>query len=126
MEKEHKKPGVGFGCAVLALALLAYPLSFGPACWITSRLNSGTKAIPVIYRPMTRAAESSLAVRSAVQWYARLFAPDSWMLWGGKQGWTWGKMMMSRPSHASLNRDNSTPHRDGAVGTTGRVAVIGI
>ena len=37
----------------LALCLaLAYPLSFGPACWITSWLNVGSDSIPVIYRPM--------------------------------------------------------------------------
>jgi hypothetical protein len=98
MEKERKTPGVGFWCTALALALVAYPLSLGPACWITSRLNAGTTAIPVIYRPMTRAAESSPAVRSAVQGYARLFAADDWVLWGDKQGWKWGRMMASRPN----------------------------
>jgi hypothetical protein len=29
-----------------------YPLSFGPACWITSRLNTGAGCIPSIYRPL--------------------------------------------------------------------------
>jgi hypothetical protein len=35
-----KKPGVAFwATVVVVVVLVAYPLSFGPACWITSRLN---------------------------------------------------------------------------------------
>jgi hypothetical protein len=33
-------------------ALALYPLSFGPACWITSRFNFGAERIPRIYAPM--------------------------------------------------------------------------
>jgi len=36
----HKKPGVAFwATVVVVVALLAYPLSFGPACWIADREN---------------------------------------------------------------------------------------
>lgn len=34
-----KKPGVAL-TVVLFVLLVAYPLSFGPACWIVSRLES--------------------------------------------------------------------------------------
>jgi len=30
-----------------------YVLSFGPACWISSRLDVGGKLVSVIYRPLT-------------------------------------------------------------------------
>jgi len=38
----------------LAIAL-AYPLSFGPACWLTSRLGHGASLLPTIYRPLVAA-----------------------------------------------------------------------
>ena len=42
MTSNCKKPGVAFWATVVAGAVLvAYPLSFGPACWITSRLDRG-------------------------------------------------------------------------------------
>ena len=38
---ERKKSGVAFWAAVVLVVLLVgYPLSFGPACWITSRAES--------------------------------------------------------------------------------------
>jgi hypothetical protein len=50
MDEKRKKPGVAFWVA----AVLAYPLSIGPACWISSRLNSGAGSVPVVYRPILR------------------------------------------------------------------------
>ena len=38
---DRKKPGVAFWTTVVVvMALVAYPVSFGPACWISSRLES--------------------------------------------------------------------------------------
>jgi hypothetical protein len=35
----HKRPGIAFwATVVVVVALVAYPLSFGPACWIVPRL----------------------------------------------------------------------------------------
>jgi len=42
---------VKWTAAGVVVALL-YPLSFGPACWITSRLNTGAGCIPSVYRPL--------------------------------------------------------------------------
>ena len=51
---DRKKPGVAFSATVVVvLALVVYPLSFGPACWVTSRLNTGATLIPRIYKPIT-------------------------------------------------------------------------
>ncbi len=38
MSENQKKPGVAFwATVVVVVALVGYPLSFGPACWISSR-----------------------------------------------------------------------------------------
>jgi hypothetical protein len=47
-ERWVKWTAVGLG------VLLAYPLSFGPACWMTSHTGTGTRLIPTIYRPLIR------------------------------------------------------------------------
>jgi hypothetical protein len=56
MSDERKKPGVAFWATVVVVAvLLAYPLSFGPACWIC-----GGPAQPIngnfcaFYRPLLK------------------------------------------------------------------------
>ncbi len=52
----HKKPTAGFWITVsLVAALVAYPLSFGPACWVLARDNSRSqthRSIEAIYRPL--------------------------------------------------------------------------
>ena len=53
MSEPRKKPGVAFWATVVVVVALAYPISFGPACWLTSRTKIGANAVPVIYRPMT-------------------------------------------------------------------------
>jgi hypothetical protein len=39
--------------ALLAL-LAAYPLSFGPACWIASRADLRSRLLPLVYRPILK------------------------------------------------------------------------
>jgi hypothetical protein len=78
-----RKPTASFWATVALVALLAgYVLSFGPACWLTSRLNAGTPAIAFIYRPIFSVSESvgSVSLDSAIRWYARL---------GSASGWRW-------------------------------------
>jgi hypothetical protein len=55
----RKKPGVAFWATVaLVVVLVAYPLSFVPACWISKTnelpLNDGRcpRAAPRFYRPI--------------------------------------------------------------------------
>ena len=40
---EQKKSGAAFVATVVLVAVLAYPLSFGPACWIESRASAEGK-----------------------------------------------------------------------------------
>ena len=50
---DRKKPGVGFWVTVGLAIVLAYPLSFGPACWISSRFGDG-RFVSAIYQPIFR------------------------------------------------------------------------
>src|SRR5579872_4382999 len=81
MSEERKKPGVGFWVTVALVALLlGYSLSWGPACWITSRTGVGVSKLPVVYRPMTWAMSTNEGTRKALDWYAQI---------GASNGWSW-------------------------------------
>jgi hypothetical protein len=50
---KQKKPGAAFWATVaLVVVVVGYPLSFGPACWITSRTGYGVASIDSIYQPL--------------------------------------------------------------------------
>ena len=47
--------------------LLLYPVSFGPACWISSRAQPSGEVVSAVYRPVIRAwREASPEVRDPV------------------------------------------------------------
>ena len=82
----RKKPGVAFwATVVVVVVLVAYPLSFGPACWITSRTGKGAAFVPTAYRPILwgladdPSVEPSMLDR-AINWYASAGAATSWQL----------------------------------------------
>jgi hypothetical protein len=52
-----KKPGVAFwATAVVVAVLVGYPLSFGPACWITSRQDKPHDVFDTLYFPLCKAS----------------------------------------------------------------------
>ena len=56
---DRKKPGVAFWASMaLVVVLVGYPLSFGPACWITSRCSLRGAWISTAYRPLIRSMEA--------------------------------------------------------------------
>jgi hypothetical protein len=59
MTADRKKPGVAFWATVVLVVALAYPLSFGPACWLASRTGIGIKALRTIYRPIVTSVSSA-------------------------------------------------------------------
>ena len=82
MEERDEKRG-GAGCAIGLVALLfllpvLYVLSFGPACWITSRTHAGASKIRIVYSPMTWVSSSSNRLAETLSWYAGNCAADGW------------------------------------------------
>jgi hypothetical protein len=94
---DRKKPGVAFwATVVVVVALLAYPLSFGPACWISSRTGMGVYKLPTLYRPILYAMSCSRRAANLCRWYAEVGAPSDWN-WvdvsdSAAPIWLWGKV----------------------------------
>jgi hypothetical protein len=49
---DRKKPGVTFWATVVVVTVLAYALSFGPACWISSRVQPSGETVSTVYWPL--------------------------------------------------------------------------
>lgn len=77
MTEPRTKPGVAFWATVAVLvALLAYPLSFGPACWLVSHDLLPLKSTWYFFRPITWLAEEGPeATAYPIYWWARIFEP---------------------------------------------------
>jgi hypothetical protein len=86
---DERKPVWPWIAALLIGLPVLYVASFGPACWVTSRLNFGARSISVIYRPIIRAAFGdpgtdeipSETLNRAFQWYGDLGARPDWGWW---------------------------------------------
>ena len=89
MTSDGKKPGVAFWATVVVVAVLvAYPLSFGPACWISSRIGRGkgfvVDAVQLVYQPMLRlGCEGPDSVRRGIEWWVTLDAKPNWHIRSG-------------------------------------------
>lgn len=79
------------------LATALYVISFGPACWISSRLNTGERLVGFTYRPITCLLTNGQSpVSNALDGYSRLAAASGWA-WcryfnadGTETDWEWG------------------------------------
>ena len=80
MTAEPRKPTAAFWLMLALLALLAYPLSVGPACWISSRAGRGEQLVTATFRPLMRLCEASKssALDRMVAWYSEIGAADGW------------------------------------------------
>jgi len=79
MTSPRKQPSGAFWTTVALVAVLvAYPLSFGPACWVCSRTNSGGAIVSAVYRPLSWGMVQSNGIFSALDWYSGLWAADGW------------------------------------------------
>ncbi len=81
MTADGSKPTPGFWITVARVAVLAgYPLSFGPACWLTatpetSFLPAHPKAM-IVYWPLGDAAMWNEPVGRSLRWWMRVGTPD--------------------------------------------------
>jgi hypothetical protein len=77
-----KKPGAAFwATVVVAVLLIAYPLSMGPACWIVNQEwcpSAGQDAYPFVYLPIyVLYFNGPQPVQGAIEWYGELWvSPD--------------------------------------------------
>jgi hypothetical protein len=98
MSEERKKSVGQWVAGALVLLLVLYVLSFGPACWLCSRLGIWADVLPVVYRPIltamhvdqfsSRVEEWRLAgalppplpaaSSSPLRWYSDLEAGEGW------------------------------------------------
>ena len=71
----------------VAAALIGYPLSFGPACWLAAQNETVRESIHLVYHPIlwaTHSARSEMApgmpeegwLNSCVHWYATIGRDD--------------------------------------------------
>jgi hypothetical protein len=74
---DRKKPTTGVWIAVaLVMVLLAYPLSFGPAVWLTARRYCRTSTVESLYRPVLWSAAQGPSLENAVVWWGSPGVPD--------------------------------------------------
>src|SRR5262245_21634709 len=95
-----KKPGVAFwATVVVVVVLVAYPLSFGPACWITSRTGLALGTVAIIYRPFIWAMSGPLypehrrMMAGLHGGLVYIYPPEGWIegyaRLGAPAGWRW-------------------------------------
>ena len=76
---DGRKTPLGPWVAVLIGLPVLYVVSFGPACWTTSRTNSGAGIIPVVYAPIVKCLSSKkMWLRWTVSKFSTLGAPPEW------------------------------------------------
>jgi hypothetical protein len=83
MTPDRTKPGLAFYATIILLVVLVlYPLSFGPACWISSRTTLGRETIKAAYFPISRLwKRGPEPIADAINWYCYI---------GAARGWYWG------------------------------------
>jgi hypothetical protein len=83
-----KKPGMAFWATVVVVAaLVAYPLSFGPACWLATHANGGLlsdRCLTTAYWPILQARHCGpdLLARG-LDWYACVGTANGWIWLNG-------------------------------------------
>jgi hypothetical protein len=79
---DRKKPGMAFwATVVVVVALLAYLLSFGPACWLSAK-RPGDRTRPhsamMVYLPLGAIANSETWAGEIVRRWMLLKVPDGY------------------------------------------------
>ncbi len=120
MTSSRNKAGVAFWATVVVLVLVLYPLSFGPACWISGRLGCGASLLPKIYGPLI---DSMRIGEEKERWQCAAYSwaegrpekvpvvPDGRMAWyaglGAPAGWHW--------QYCAIYTFRNNPNGDGRI-----------
>jgi hypothetical protein len=77
MTSARNKPGVAFwATVVVTVALIGYPVSFGPACWVCDRGRISKQVMAWIYKPFIVATfNGPESIRRILRKYAEWGAP---------------------------------------------------
>lgn len=72
MSDARTKSGFGFWALAALAVVLLYPLSFGPACWISQRAGWNGAVVSIVYQPILQfACRGPGAVGNPVLRYAQ-------------------------------------------------------
>ena len=132
MNDQSKRPRTFVWCIALATALLAYPASFGPACWLSERTEDG-RVLSVIYGPVIRIAFahklSSDVGLKYLMWGVRRNAFPAISIRAGRIRWTAFSFVCGPPdTRATPNRFIERPiegqFNGGFGGAMGRAPAI--
>ena len=95
--------------AIIGLPIL-YVASFGPACWITSRLECEASALPIIYRSVLWAMSKNARISNTLDAYATAGASRGWMWldWGDGLNWSEQPVWLSPRYMITSDRKHST------------------
>lgn len=75
---------------IIAVPVL-YVASFGPACWLSSRVNMGASFVSAVYGPLVKKVPVPSVIAILIDQYSRLGASSGWR-WGcvfGSEDWKW-------------------------------------
>ena len=98
---DRKKPSFAFWITVALVAVLVgYPMSFGPACWISSRMKgSYSELVSCVYGTVIPACRRcpKFVVRFA-RWYSEVGAASFWR-------WHFGHWSMIDGTESTIDID---------------------
>jgi len=81
MSEQRKTPGVTFWIIVALVAMLVlYPLSIGPAVWLTARSYFRESTVNSFYWPVLWSAAQAAPLEDSVGWWGSLGIPDGEMV----------------------------------------------
>jgi hypothetical protein len=102
-----RQPTAGFWITVAILAMVVlYPLSLGPACWISSQTGTGAHVVSLVYRPITwfvptrRVIFRPNPLEAGMRRYSEFAAAPDWRWYsissspGQPQHWEWGQIIV--------------------------------
>lgn len=86
---DSRKTGVAFWATVtLVVALVGYPLSFGPAMWAMNRSTVSPRAVAMAYRPVLWLwAHGPDVVADSIIWYGHLGSDGVWLVDPDTSNW---------------------------------------
>ena len=78
MSPSGKQPTVAFWATVVVVAaLIGYPVSLGPAVWLTARGCFRDSAVQSFYIPVLWSAAQAESLEDVVIWWGSLGVPDN-------------------------------------------------